>query len=256
MKKIRIFHLPVFVIILLCGISAAVLHITTPKPILDHTLLPEYALALEDGQFICEDGSIWRMRRDSRNGDVNLTRISEVDHRLFTDIRKASHASELLPYEYAMATETKRLIFLRNDGSVWLATDDVIYPDKTLVIPFYIIPSPQLDVSYEEILITPEGNDTAIIANRLKSYHRYYVYLESTRYALDNFSAYLSVELKDGRYYLSESADLVRWNNEPLLWQFFLPTSEQLHRASIPGNYTIEFCYFDRVVSEVQRTSY
>ena len=258
MNKIRIFHLPLFVIILLCGIFAAVLHITTPKPTLDYTLLPEYALALEDGQFICEDGSIWRMRRDSSNGDVNLMRISEVEHRLFTDIRNASNASELLPYEYAMATETDRLIFLRNDGSVWLATDDVISPDKTLVIPFYIIPSPQLPLSGEEIEITQGDYESPESLQFMSEYHHYCVHLNSSRYATRNFSVYLSVDLIDGRYYLNGFSDIIfRYGEVPLYYfDLYIPSSSRLHRTAIEGNYTIEFCYLDRAVSEVHRTSY
>lgn len=232
--RFKLWHLPLFMISLLGALLSIVLHLTAPKD-----SLLDYALSLDSNDtFVCEDGSLWKLNRGGV-GRAYVRLVGSVADKRFRVVRSAFDASKLLPHEYAMATEQFRLIFVRGDGSVWLCpytTDD----KDTLLIPFYIEPE----------LIPCERAIGAVIkpARADRSAHSSFdVMLDGRSHTV---SAYLSVQLKNGKYYLSRSTGKITTYSSKCTYNIDLPSNSAIYRSTVPGNYMIEFCIGNEIFAQ------
>ena len=231
--KIRIFHLPVFLSVIAGIVLMAIVHFTTPD-----TSLLDYAMSIGGSStFVCEDGTLWRLSID-RGSRVHVQRTGEASEKAFRQIHSPINAAALLPHEYAMCTEKYRLIFIRGDGSIWLCPNVDPDPANTELIPFYVFPNLSYDESAGQDI---EWKHYSGVRGHSGGYVSYYI----TSPEEQNIRAYLSVELKDGRYYLAEVNALTistglssRYNT----YSLEVPLPAQWRRKNIPGDYLIELC--------------
>ena len=140
MKKIRFFHLPVFMVALFGLILSVVLYMFFPG-----NSLAEYALTLEDGQFICENGYIYETIEVYDSGTVVANRLKHSLCR-FTILFGTKPAVKLLPHEYAMQITDYKTIFMDNQGTVWLH-DRLNYTPLQVKLEQFFIPSAELDAA-------------------------------------------------------------------------------------------------------------
>ena len=140
MKKIRIFHLPTFMAALFGLILSIALYILFPG-----NSLAEYALTLEDGQFICENGYIYETIKIYDSGTVVANRQKHSLCR-FTILFGTKAAFKLLPHEYAMQITDYKTIFMDNQGTVWLH-DRLNYTPRQVKLEHFFIPSAELDTT-------------------------------------------------------------------------------------------------------------
>lgn len=115
-KQVRIHHLPIFISALLLAVFAIVLHCSAHGD-----SLLDYALTLEDGQFICETGYIYEAKADYDDGIVFADRFKKVHNKFKTRFGKTP-ASELLPHEFAMQLTDFGSVFIDNRGQTWRYT--------------------------------------------------------------------------------------------------------------------------------------
>ena len=115
-NRFQIHHLPIFISALLITVFAIVLHCFAPGD-----SLLDYALTLEDGQFICETGYIYEAKVDFDDGIVSADRAAKV-HNKFKSRFGKTPASELLPHEFAMQLTDFGSIFIDNQGQTWRYT--------------------------------------------------------------------------------------------------------------------------------------
>ena len=209
MKKIKIFHLPVFIAALLGGVLAAVLYTIVPG----ESLL-DYALTLEDGQFVCETGNIYEFAEVDLNGITLATWVGRAPRKFKTRFGKTP-AKELLPHEFAMQLTDPGSIYADNQGRIWCHASECLYDSTVASLKLYIsapateferksVGDIQIDIASKNLSGSiPYTND--YINKRVltlpytptpsPSDYGYYKYVRTT-------DIELSVTLKDGQYIL------------------------------------------------------
>jgi len=242
-QKFRLFHLPVFIVVLVGLALALVLHFSQPRD-----SLLDYALTLQDGQFICEDGSIWELNRGIYGDRVNIRLIGKAKNKRFQNFGPLIDADKLLPHEYAIAAEKMRLIFLSSDGSVWFAPNDVTADNVSQIIPYYTIPAPK----FEPI----DGSMDATVKSYRSTRSGYRAYMIKALGRNHTARAYLSVELKDGRYYIYSTTGEISAYGKHCSYLINFPTASTIYRNALRGNYLVELCLDDKIVDQIELNTY
>ena len=118
-NSFQIHHLTIFISALLLAVFAIVLHCFAPGD-----SLLDYALTLEDGQFICETGYIYEAVADYPQTDrIYVRHIGEV-RRDFNVSFGSTPSEKLLPHEFAMQMTEYGSIYIDNRGQVWHDTHE------------------------------------------------------------------------------------------------------------------------------------
>lgn len=207
MRKIRIFHLPVFIIVIIGLALALYLHISQPR----ESLL-DYALTLKDGQFICETGRIYEAVADyPTSGRIYAKRVGEVKGNFKVNF-KNTPAEKLLPHEFAMQMTDYGSIYIGSDGSVWHDTHEEYNENNALLLQ-YLTPAAVLDSSnaaelniYDGDLYQDYTRDLLGIKHKIYNYYALsldyaIIHTSSSTQTSENISnVEFSVKLKDGWY--------------------------------------------------------
>ena len=127
------YHRLVFTFFLICAVAVLALHIYGNRP---RDSLLDYALTLEDGQFVSDAGALWRVTETGRDDRLYVERVGEVSKEYsFTTEFKNSKPEELLPHELAMELLDHGRVFIRNDGSIWRSAEYFFTPQRTVLRP-------------------------------------------------------------------------------------------------------------------------
>ena len=63
-------------------------------------------------------------------------------------------------------------------------------------------------------------------------------------------SAYLSVQLKNGKYYISRSTGKITAYSSKCTYNIDLPSNSAIYRSTVPGDYMIEFCIGNEIFAQ------
>lgn len=137
----RLFHFPVFIAVLVGMALALILHFSQPRD-----SLLDYALTLQDGQFICETGKIYEAVADYPASDRIYARCIGDANGDFVVNFGSTPAENLLPHEFAMQMTVYGSIFIDNSGNVWHDTHEVCNGENALLVQ-YLTPAAVLDRS-------------------------------------------------------------------------------------------------------------
>jgi len=217
MKKLRIFHLPVFIAAVLGLILSAVLYLYASG-----YSMADYAQTLKDGQFICENGYIYEAIEVKDSGIVIANRVGHSLCR-FTVLFGRKPTDTLLPHEFAMQVTDQGSIFMDNQGTVWLVKSLNADSGQVRLTQFFL-PAADLDTAeVDELQIDSKTqklsggglyyppaaptNDFALTipfkANLTSELNTYRKYFSAT-------NVEFSVKLKDGWH----SVDIYRPNTQ------------------------------------------
>ncbi len=213
-QKFRLFHLPIFIAVLVGLALALVLHFNQPRD-----SLLDYALTLQDGQFICETGKIYEAVADYPASDRIYARcIGEANGDFVVNFGSIP-AEKLLPHEFAMQMTVYGSIFIDNRGNVWHDTHEVCNGKNALLVQ-YLTPAALLDRSDAvEINIHYGSLKQDYRRDAIGTKHEVFTYypisltysiLHSFSYAErynDDLAAEFSVKLKDGWYAITSQHD-------------------------------------------------
>ena len=226
MKKIRIFHLPVFIAALFGIFLSIALYMIFPG-----NSLAEYALTLEDGQFICENGYIYEKVKETYSGLVTANRIRHSGCR-FTILFGRTPSAKLLPHEYAMQITDRGTVFMDNQGTVWLY--EFLHSNARQAHMKQFFPTtPEVDTTAVGKLqinsktqnlpgmnsVYPSSPDylnafaitlpfKAALTSELDTYRKYY----------QNTSVDLAVRLKDGWHSVKVNRQSTQYSIDPILY--------------------------------------
>lgn len=258
MKKIRIFHLPVFMSALFGLILAIVLYITVPG----ESLL-DYALTLEDGQFVCETGNIYEFAEVDPNGITLATWVGRAPRKFKTRFGKAP-ANELLPHEFAMQLTDPGSIYADNQGRIWCHASECRYDAAVASLKLYITaPATEFDgKSVGDIRIDIESKNLSGSVPYTNDYinyrvltlpytptpspsdYGYYKYVHAT-------DIELSVTLKDGQYALPCGRGTIRHVSfPPMGYKVYTDVRCRLTVFGTHSNLAISQCEFNLTIDK------
>lgn len=191
MKKIKIFHLPVFIAALLGGIIAVVLYMYVSG-----NSLADYARNLQDGQFICENGYIYEKIKETDSGLITANRVGHSGCR-FTILFGRKPADKLLPHEYAMQITDYGSIFMDKQGTVWLL-QNLNHNSTQARLSQFFLPSAELDTA--DVGQLPIDSATQKLSGGGSSYYPHSVPINYHSITIP-FKAELTSELNTYRKY-------------------------------------------------------
>ena len=198
--------------------------------------LYEYALTMEDdNSFACTDGYIYkssnRFTGTNDDGTISLAKSNQMTGWNSGAKTKKKHAEDMEPHEFIFAT--KRVAFIRNDGSIWLGAGN----DKPIIFPFspHDEPVPE-DSPYKLSMTVTQPRNGSNLQVALTNIG------ETT---LPSPYVYLFVQLADGSWYEWDTLNKVEWTTvrgvnmeqgELRNYSLYLPKNGKQH---IPGRYRI-----------------
>jgi len=186
-------------------------------PFLSKQSLLDYALTLEDGMYICDNGSLWKQADNFGDGALLVESVERPEWWRFFKHNFLRSADKLLPHEFALTISSNQHLLIANDGTIWHSERemDSSEHERAIIFPF-MTPSP-IDETQAEQLPGPVPKLTGMNA----PYRRLYLTTKDTPY--DTAVLYVSVLLADGNWYRAE--------------RIFLPLSDLTERwLSLPSN--------------------
>ena len=205
--KFRLFHFPVYIFVFIGLLLTFYLYFTQPRD-----SLYDYALTLEDGQFVSETSGLWETSVVfPRSCRIFVEHAGDVEDRnLRTDFYGMS-ADKLLPHEFAMAINHYERVFLGSDGSVWYNVQDPVRPTTALLEQDSALSAPVTPSDIPEIgNVTLKEYGSSVTSIQVREHATLIkFFFTSDKAELTDPACYLYVRLKDGWYRYS-SRDLPR----------------------------------------------
>ena len=208
--KFRLYHYPVYISVFI-GL-ALVLHLYLAEP---RDSLYDYALTMEEGQFVSETGYIYETVADFPESErIFVKRIGEAKGYDFKVNFKKKPAEDLLPHEFTMHMNDYGSVYISSDGSVWCDTRDDRSVDRALLVQ-YLSPAREFNAEGAAELRISGGslqqNYTRDPLGRSNEEYNYYslsldyISLYPSVPSADYVDTEFSVKLKDGWYAITSN---------------------------------------------------
>ena len=125
---------------------AAIALISIRKP---RSLLLDKAMELENGQFLCEDGTVWEARSPEENDSKTAVKfVRETDPKTIEHEPEITRSEEMGAIEYAQAVSAYGSVYADSSGGVWKTLGEYRHPDgrgDMYLQPYYSLSEPEVD---------------------------------------------------------------------------------------------------------------